>query len=315
MLHKRRAALVFALSLPALAGCVQATRHSNTMVFGTNTSLGVKVGQGVNQIPEANVGYTRQEAVIMPLLANTQDQGGRKGLLSPCGNRVPNTANTATVSTLKDPAAGTPHPCKFVATKRDAKGIVAADSYSVLASFGANIKARSPGQSTTNAEIGVGLAQYFATGVAAQLLAANGGAAVVSVSAGATKSAESTKSGKATAAVTGESIIAGSSDEAIGGLADQAVKDYTTFRADMTKGLSLTTPAKWPDQCKAIASTTILVNAFCGQTLAGLKTRFADANNTPLLGEFNGDKARMMPAASLFCRSNSQAPDKDCSKT
>ncbi len=314
MLRKRYAALILAATLPGLAGCVQATRHSNTMVFGTNTSLAARVGQGVNQIPEISVGYGRQEAVIMPLLANTQDQGGRKGLLAPCGNQVPNNADTSTVSTLTDPAAGKPHPCKFVAIKKDSKGVTSQDSYSVLASFGANIKARSPSKDNQNAEIGVGIAQYFATGVAAQLLAANGGAAVVSVSQGAKESAKSTKSGKATAAVTGEDIIAGASDDDIREIAEQVVKDYTTFRSDMAKGLSLTTEAKWPDQCKAIASTTVLVNAFCSQTIASLKTRFEDAQDTPLLGEFNMDRARLTPAASLFCRSNSQAPDTDCSK-
>jgi len=206
MLHKRSATLILAVSLPALAGCVQATRHSNTMVFGTNTSLAARVGQGVNQIPEVSVGYGRQEAVIMPLLANTGDSGGRQGVLSPCSQLVtptPSPTPTPTPTTL--PASNAqPHPCKFVATKTNASGeIVSQDSYSVLASFGANVKARSPGDGTKNAEIGVGIAQYFATGVAAQLLAANGGAAVVSVSQGATESAKSTETGAATAAVTG----------------------------------------------------------------------------------------------------------------
>ncbi|MEO1648913.1 MAG: hypothetical protein AAFR32_08855 [Pseudomonadota bacterium] len=197
-----------AVSLPALAGCVQATRHSNTMVFGTNTSLAARIGQSVAQVPEVSVGYSRQEAVIMPLLANTGDRGGRNGVLSPCSALVaPTPTPTPTPPPTELPKTiEEPHPCKFVAMKTSSGDVSFQDSYSVLASFGANIKARSPGDGTKNAEIGVGIAQYFATGVAAQLLAANGGAAVVSVSNGATASANSAESGIATAAVTGAEL-------------------------------------------------------------------------------------------------------------
>lgn len=202
MLGQRYVGLLACAALPLLGGCVQATRHSNTMVFGTNTSLAAKVGTGINQVPEISVGYSRQEAVIMPLLANTADNEGK---LVPCGTTL--IAGEIVTSAILD-SAGVPHPCKFVATKRDASGIISQDSYSVLASFGANIKARAPAPDSPGGDIGVGLAQYFATGVAAQLLAANGGAAVVSVSAGATESAISTKTGAATAAVTGTKLSA-----------------------------------------------------------------------------------------------------------
>lgn len=229
MLHKRSAALILAVSLPALGGCVQATRHSNTMVFGTNTSLAARIGQSVAQVPEVSVGYSRQEAVIMPLLANTGDSGGQQGKLSPCGVPFPTDQEPAppggrSPTTTLPKSDAQPHPCKFVATKTSLGGISFQDSYSVLASFGATIKARSPRSGTESGEIGVGLAQYFATGVAAQLLAANGGAAVVSVSEGAKESAKSAKTGAATAAVTGT----GADAVAAAILAD------TSFTADPT---------------------------------------------------------------------------------
>jgi hypothetical protein len=148
----------------ALSGCVQATRHSNTMVFGTNTSFGIKVGTDVAQVPGIQVGYNRQEAVILPLLANTaqSNTNGADGVplnrLIPCPlpDRVLQPDQT--------------HACQFVAVRGDAR-----DSYSALASFGAEFG----GAQGTELKAQGGLAQYFATGMAAQLLAATGGASVV----------------------------------------------------------------------------------------------------------------------------------------
>ncbi len=141
------------LGLIALtAGCVQATRHSNTMVFGTSTNVGLKVGQNVNQVPELLIGYDRQEAVIMPLWANTGDdqEGNGRNLLSPCP--------------IGDVEYGQGvHPCGFVASRKNDEDSYAQDSYSVLASFGAQIEGNGAGP-----EAQVGLAQYFATGMAAQ---------------------------------------------------------------------------------------------------------------------------------------------------
>ena len=160
-----------------LGGCVQATRHSNAMVFGTNTSFGIKVGTDATQIPSVLVGYNRQEAVVLPLVANVGEAGGTDGngqtlnRLKPCDLTIPVTASSGTFAI---------HPCSLVAVNGKAM-----DSYSVLASFGADFDASGGG---SNAAKG-GLAQYFATGVAAQLLAATGGASVVAVGNAATASA------------------------------------------------------------------------------------------------------------------------------
>jgi hypothetical protein len=176
------------------------------MVFGTNTSVGVKVGTDPSQIPAVQIGYNRQEAVVMPLLANTLEKEDADNMLSPCRpvmketdyyDTEKNTLAQTERTFAQDLDADTAkiHPCKFVGIRAKGGKLVAQDSYSVLASFGAEIsgKAKDP-------EAAVGIAQYFATGIAAQTLAANGGAAVVSVGKGAEESA---KSAAATAAFSG----------------------------------------------------------------------------------------------------------------
>ena len=49
-----------ALTLLALGGCVQFPRHSNTMVFGTVTNVGLTVGPGATSVPSISVGYKRE---------------------------------------------------------------------------------------------------------------------------------------------------------------------------------------------------------------------------------------------------------------
>jgi hypothetical protein len=96
----------------------------------------------------------------MPLVANVADPK-EPGKLVPCGNAT------------SPPASG----CLIVGKNGTAN---AQDSYSVLASFGAKFGAKGKG---AQPEASVGIAQYFATGVAAQLLAATGGASIVTTSA------------------------------------------------------------------------------------------------------------------------------------
>lgn len=189
-LHAQLAPLIL---LPLLAGgCVQMTRHSNMMIFGTNTVVGVRAGTNATSVPEVAIGFTRQEAVILPLVANvgsttgeggTTTQtvtdakgvktetvtatGGRLNRLDPCDMTKP----IPTPPTGSDTRPYRVNPCSLVAVNGDAQ-----DSYSVLASFGGHFDASSETGSTTGK---AGVAQYFATGMAAQLLALNGGAAVV----------------------------------------------------------------------------------------------------------------------------------------
>lgn len=163
--HRRAIASAAGLCALSLGGCMQMTRHSNTLVFGTNTSFGVVVGTDATSTPSIAVGYKRQEAVVMPLVANVKSvASGSESVLEPC--LIGPAADDAHGAL---PPAGTAatHPCLLVGRDKDGS----LDAYSVLASFGT----RYNGASTS---VGGSIAQYFATGVAAQTLARSGGAAV-----------------------------------------------------------------------------------------------------------------------------------------
>lgn len=175
------------------------------MIFGTNTTVGVKVGRDVNQMPNVLIAYDRQEAVIMPLLANTGEKPGSRNKLSPCPSvTVPDEAEAAETVAELTSGNGFAHPCKFVGIRQGDGGLIIQDSYSVLASFGAKLK----GNATEN-QAAAGLAQYFATGAAAQTLALNGGAAVIAVGDAATAAASnSTNSANAASALGATGLIA-----------------------------------------------------------------------------------------------------------
>jgi hypothetical protein len=181
MYRRLHSYLALSAALLACGGCTQMTRHSNMVVFGTNTVVGLRVGTNATQVPSIDLGYTRQEAVLMPLVANTgnaQGQATGPGTLVPCnvGTDVKVVKGTPAPDGTALPEFVT-HPCLLVATDNtdDRQG---RDSYSVLASFGADFGASAE---PSGAKARGGLAQYFATGMAAQLLALNGGAAVVAV--------------------------------------------------------------------------------------------------------------------------------------
>jgi hypothetical protein len=141
------------------------------MIFGTNTQFGIKAGASPTSVPEVTVGYSRQEAVVLPLVANASDNGSYQ---KPCNPASPVDAVQSEQFVV--------HPCLLVAFNGSAQ-----DSYSVLASFGAKFGGEANGQGV---KASGGLAQYFATGMAAQLLALSGGAAVVAVGESATESAK-----------------------------------------------------------------------------------------------------------------------------
>lgn len=48
---KKFTATALVIAGVGLGGCTQMTKHSNTLVFGTNTTVGVKIGQDANQTP------------------------------------------------------------------------------------------------------------------------------------------------------------------------------------------------------------------------------------------------------------------------
>jgi hypothetical protein len=133
------------------------------MVFGTNTSFGISVGSDATSTPSLTVGYKRQEAVIMPLVANTVADGEK---LNPCTQKTDGSLPESCVLLGKAP------------------GPEGSDTYSVLASFGTKYNA-----GATNPNASGAIAQYFATGLAARELARNGGAATIATGDAAGKSA------------------------------------------------------------------------------------------------------------------------------
>lgn len=167
----RNRRIIFTLGLAAaLSGCATTPRHTNMLIFGTNTTGGLEVGTNANQVPRILFGYTRQEVVLMPLLANTrfQESGDGSGRLVPCGLEPSTSGNN------QKSAQVVPEGCKFLGRAGGVNGDY--DTYSVLASFGAGVHAELAG-GKPNA--GGKVAQYFATGLAARALAENGGAAVI----------------------------------------------------------------------------------------------------------------------------------------
>lgn len=155
-----------------LAGCTSTPQHTNTLVFGTTTRLALDVSQDPTASVGVTLGYKRQEAVWMPLLPNqpVSNPQAQDSKLQPitCGNR--------TRTEYDVPKSVQETECEmFIGTDKDRNR----DTYSVLASFGAN----AGGSAQSGSVNGNGqIAQYFATGLAARLLAQSGGAGLVNTS-------------------------------------------------------------------------------------------------------------------------------------
>lgn len=181
-----RQAVLAALCL-GLAGC-GTPEHSNMLMFGTNTSFGVDIAASpTTATPAIKIGYDRQEIALIPLLAN---KTGEKRQPADCGTTKP------------------PGDCAFVGD-----GPEGHDAYSVLGTFSG-----SGGASGTDGAK-VQIAQYFATGLAARILAQQGGAQLVSTKADA----------PATSALADAIIQNQTSNIA---LVDKALSD-ATFQADL----------------------------------------------------------------------------------
>ncbi len=62
-----RKAFGSAVTLGVVALCSCAPQHRDAILFGTNTTAGLKVGVDEKQVPTAVLGYNRQEAALVPL--------------------------------------------------------------------------------------------------------------------------------------------------------------------------------------------------------------------------------------------------------
>lgn len=140
-----------------LAGCAQMP-HNNVLVFGTETKVALDVASEMTAggAPAVTVGYKRKEAVWMPLSFNRIE----------CGRpiRPENCTLASDDQTLYQGESSGISSGKGGSDRE-------LDAYSVFASFGAKFKSTASGDSGVSA--GGGLAQFFATGVAAQRLGAN----------------------------------------------------------------------------------------------------------------------------------------------
>ena len=158
--HLVVAALIFTV---ATSGCA-VPQHSNTLLFATNTAVALDVSaNATTAAPNITIGYKRQEMAWVPLLANQAGSGNsqRKPADCPAGTAV-----------SKD------DPCVFLG--RDGESV---DAYSVLATFSGTAAASGSGGSTSPSSNASGsIAQFFATGMAARLLAEKGGAQLVNTS-------------------------------------------------------------------------------------------------------------------------------------
>lgn len=147
------------------AGCLTACgKHNDVLLFGTDTTVAVDISASPTQgnTPQLSIGYKRREAVWMPLLANADDSEAIKKTCSKTqggGTQRKGTRCSAENGQLAD--------AKYVGEDSNHR----TDAYSVFASFGAEIEGSVGGGGDAKAK--VGLAQFFATGVAAQKLADN----------------------------------------------------------------------------------------------------------------------------------------------
>ena len=142
-----------------LAGCGSMPQHSNTLMFSTNTKVALDISASAMNAgaPSVTLGYKRRESVWMPLWANAV-----------VGER--------TRSCHESPEHHADD-CKFIGKDGQSSD---SDTYSVLASFGADLDNTADGAGVKSQN---GLAQYFATGLAARELAKEGGAQLVNVNA------------------------------------------------------------------------------------------------------------------------------------
>jgi hypothetical protein len=140
-----------------LHACGSTPEHTNTLIFATSTKFALDVSASPTGSPDFTLGYKRTEGVWMPLLANKKNA---KGVLEPAVCDSPSSK------------------CLYQG-KDDKK----TDTYSVFASFGANFSGGSQVGEGTGANVNAagGLAQFFATGIAAQVIANQDPSRLVSV--------------------------------------------------------------------------------------------------------------------------------------
>lgn len=175
-------ACLLASCLLSIQGCIlnrDENPHNDVLVFGTTTKLALDVSAPIQNggIPEFTLGYKRLEAVWMPLKPNGKKDENPTGVVNKlitdienCNEKLkpilPDQDKRVTFCLTAVLPAG-----KYVSVssgidKTKGGQQLEIDSYSVFASLGAK------GTLGFNSSSG-NLAQFFATGIAAQRLGAN----------------------------------------------------------------------------------------------------------------------------------------------
>lgn len=182
------------LVLGVLGGCQSTPEHTNTLIFGTNTKFALDVSQDPTGVVGVTLGYKRQEAVWMPLLANSRPTASAHLHGSATTTAQPADCKDANVVKIEKDGTTTTRTsgCKFSGTAGtdSTNGAGAEDTYSVLATFsgeargvaGAGAPASTETASGTAPKAGAtgegSLVQFFATGLAARILAGQGSSIV-----------------------------------------------------------------------------------------------------------------------------------------
>lgn len=183
MLRQRFVGLLAFAALPLLGGCAfhrDKNPHNDVLVFATQTKFGVDISAPATSatLPAFTVGYNRSEAVWMPLKPNgTKDHPAADAFAEDTVTKL-NQCDASLLSVIADRAkrnaaclAAVLPAGKYVSMSSGIKNNIGGnaleiDTYSVFASFGAR-------GGISGSQANGGLAQIFATGIAAQRLASN----------------------------------------------------------------------------------------------------------------------------------------------
>ena len=166
-------ATILALAgLTLLGGCGHVS-HGDMVIFATSTKVAFDVSAEPTNAgtPSVTLGYKRQEGVLMPLVVNGRESvmvSGNKVCDAEGKNcRIVPAENLGAYGRCLAAQSSQPEAC-LAALVKDVKYVgsdgTKTDTYSVFASFGGDFSGGASGAKA-------GLAQFFATGIAAQNLA------------------------------------------------------------------------------------------------------------------------------------------------
>ena len=160
-----------------IQGCVlhrDENPHNDVMLFGTTTSLGMQGGTDSTGTPKVNVGFDRTELVWMPLRPNGGSPNGEVygAVVAACLRAAIEKSGgvSYTDEELENCLKRIANFEKYVGRgegHEHSKG--GEDTYSVFASFGGRGAVDGGPQASASGQ----LAQFFATGIAAQRLGSN----------------------------------------------------------------------------------------------------------------------------------------------